>query len=64
MKLKVSKACHFGRKPRRGGTPARERREIIRAVFLWGEREADTILVIGWDFMVEKVNMTRAVVLK
>lgn len=43
--VRIWRPCHFGRKPRKGGRPAREKNIRVRACFRWLERDVrDEIL--------------------
>lgn len=61
---KSSKTCHFGRNPRKGGNPAKDRKERDKIVF-WGAdrvvREIIFVEVRAWevreDMMVRVVNV-------
>jgi len=64
VEAKVSRTCHFGRKPRKGGSPARERKERDRIVFCGVARVAREIIFVdvrahevSKDIMVRVVNV-------
>ena len=59
-----SSTCHFGRKPRNGGSPARERKDRDKIVFCGGDRVVKEIIFVevrayeaSVEIMVKVVNV-------
>lgn len=42
--IRLSRTCHLGRKPRKGGRPARDRKDRDRIVFCEGGREVSEMI--------------------
>lgn len=55
---KTSKTCHFGRKPRKGGNPAKDKKERDKIVFCGGERVVREIIFVEvrvWEVREEMI---------